>query len=252
MILALVLGCAPPRVDADARATYVGLVSSPTGDVAADLARCAALPDPALAGDCALVVAVAAEPPACAQVPLALWRDECWFQAAEAANRAGDPAGAVDRCGRAGAFAAECTYHLWRQASKVASDPDPLAALDAIAPVQAAWMARLDPGAAWTGVTLPGECPDRRNEALFWCVFWTEEMGAVRAPDLTVCDRLPAGRDGCVVGALTALKRRAVRARGGCEPGGDGPGYWSGLGVEYVPDPRIELALKEPCREAPR
>lgn len=252
MILALLLGCAPRGVDADARATYVAVVSRPSGDLGADLARCAGLPDAHLAGDCALVVAMAADPPACVQVPAGLWQDECWFQSAEAANRGGDAEGAVDRCGRAGVFAAECTYHLWRQASKIAADPDPSVALRAIAPVHAAWRARLDPEGPWTGAKLPGECEDRRNEALFWCVFWTEEMGAVRAPDVGGCDRLATGREGCVIGGLTALRRRAVRARGGCDPGGSGPAHWASLGVDYVPDPRVELALQDPCRTSAR
>lgn len=253
MILALALGCAgPPPVDADARAAYLALVAAPSGDPAVDLARCRGLPDADLAGDCALVAALAADPVACGAIDAGVWRDECWFQAAEIAQRAGDVARAVDRCGRAGRFGPECTYHLWRQAAKVAQDPDPAVALARIRPVEAAWVARLGAEAVWTGETLPGECPDRRVGALFWCVFWTEEMGAVPTPDLAVCDALAVGREGCVIGALTAIKRRAVRARRGCEPGGAGAAYWAPLGVTWVPDPRVDAALTAPCGGAPR
>lgn len=237
----LLLACAPsPTHD---HATYQAVVAAPSGDVAADLARCATIADADLAGDCALVAAA----DHCDQIAPGLWRDECWFQAAEAANRRGDATAAIDACGAAGRFAPECTYHLWRQAAKVASDPDPAVALAAITPAREAWLERLGPETVWTGVTLPGECPDRQVDALFWCVFWTEEMGVVPTPDLRVCDALTQGRDGCVTGALTAVRRRAVKARGGCAaPVGEDPAR----ALSLVPDPRFEAALRDPCAPA--
>jgi len=74
------------------------------------MAACLALADGDLAGDCALAVARQASRGAegeqeafCPRIPAGPWRDECWFEAAEARRRS-DPDQAVALCQRAGAF----------------------------------------------------------------------------------------------------------------------------------------------------
>jgi hypothetical protein len=83
---------------------------------------CAALRDPALAGDCGLVVAQrrleSGEAPeaACASVPAGTYRSECWFVAAEAAAARDLDGRAAALCRRAGALNEDCAQHLWQGA----------------------------------------------------------------------------------------------------------------------------------------
>lgn len=93
--------------------------------VEAGLARCDAIANPPLRGDCALfVVGVEARredgAPGrwCDAVPTGTYRDECWFTAAEAANRRQQAAQAAAFCGKAGAFRDDCAQHLWQSAAR--------------------------------------------------------------------------------------------------------------------------------------
>ncbi len=92
-------------------------ISATDGGLEADLARCAQLTDPSLAGDCALVVAARSSEAAealCPRVPEGLWRDECWFVKAEARAKGGQTQSAAQLCLKAGAFADDCGQHLWQ------------------------------------------------------------------------------------------------------------------------------------------
>jgi hypothetical protein len=114
MLLAL-LGCGHDAAEHD-RARYASVLRSPT-PAAATLARCKEIQDPALAGDCSLVVIAAAEAAPgtlCGEVPEGMWREECWFLAAEAINRSGDALLAAQMCQRSGRFAMDCAQHLWQ------------------------------------------------------------------------------------------------------------------------------------------
>ena len=103
------------------RDAYLAILREDTDDHDAALERCAALGDPLLAGDCALVVAnramFAHSTPLdlwCPRVPEGLWRSECMFMAAENARRRGDPARAAQLCLQAGPFLNDCGQHLWQ------------------------------------------------------------------------------------------------------------------------------------------
>jgi hypothetical protein len=125
--------------DARQRARYLEAMELISRDPETAWARCAALRDPSLAGDCALsaVEAMAAggsESTAdllarCARLAEARDRDECAFQVGE---RRDDP----EACAAAGAFADDCRLHLlsasmprWLPASTGPADPAGLAAL---------------------------------------------------------------------------------------------------------------------------
>lgn len=108
------LGCgAEPVPDAE---VYRAVLSDRDGPVDAALRQCLSIQDAALKGDCALSVAGRAQPPgsACPDVPAGLWREECWFVAAEMVNRAGDSTRAVSFCQSAGRFQNDCAQHLWQ------------------------------------------------------------------------------------------------------------------------------------------
>lgn len=117
-LIAALIGCrADPIADLE---RYEAVLASREGDWEAQLRRCAAIRDQALAGDCALVVitrTAAAENSApearCDRVPEGVWRDECYFLAAEAWRRQ-QPARAAKLCGQSGAFAPDCAQHLWQ------------------------------------------------------------------------------------------------------------------------------------------
>lgn len=119
-LLALwLLGCgSSPAEDAG---RYAALVASRDPDPKRDLRACAALSDPELAGDCALVIAQRAATAAkvapgtwCDEVPEGVWRSECWFQAAEIERRRGREEQAAAQCQKSGPFINDCAQHLWQ------------------------------------------------------------------------------------------------------------------------------------------
>ena len=114
MLCSGLMGCASSSTATD-RARYSAVLSNPSPPEDA-LQRCAEIGDVVLAGDCALVVvAQVAEPgPLCGSVPEGMWREECWFIAAEASNRSGDALSAAGLCQKSGRFALDCAQHLWQ------------------------------------------------------------------------------------------------------------------------------------------
>ncbi|MCK6515299.1 hypothetical protein L6R46_09620 [Myxococcota bacterium] len=63
----------------------------------------------------------------CDRVPKGVWREECYFQAAEIARRRGDTDLAGSLCARSGPFLNDCGQHLWQSALKalVEGNDDP-------------------------------------------------------------------------------------------------------------------------------
>lgn len=97
------------------------------------IALCEGIRDPGSAGACAERVVVAVDganktPGArCERVPDGVWREECYFQAAEIARRRGDTDEAGELCAKAGPFINDCGQHLWQSALKsiVESNDEP-------------------------------------------------------------------------------------------------------------------------------
>ena len=114
-----VWGCA--RSPAEDVTAYTALVAQKAPDPGRDFSACRKIGDENLAGDCALVVAervamVRQQPPDtwCGQVPSGIWREECWFQAAEQERRGGRESVAAKLCVKAGPFQNDCAQHLWQ------------------------------------------------------------------------------------------------------------------------------------------
>ena len=119
-LLLLAAGCDRAPSAAEDAATYAEVLARAGQDPERELARCAALTDPSMAGDCAAVVAVAAARARgdagawCARVPEGKWRDECQFQTAETALVREGAGAALSMCQGTGQFQADCVVHVWR------------------------------------------------------------------------------------------------------------------------------------------
>jgi hypothetical protein len=88
------------------------------------IALCEGIRDAGSAGACAERVVIAVDgaektPGArCERVPQGVWREECYFQAAEITRRKGDTDRAGELCAKAGPFVNDCGQHLWQTALK--------------------------------------------------------------------------------------------------------------------------------------
>ncbi len=79
------------------------------------LAICMQIQDEFMRGDCALDPASKLE--RCDELPVGVWRDECWFIVGESYRDGGlqaDRVKAAETCSKAGRFANDCAYHLWQ------------------------------------------------------------------------------------------------------------------------------------------
>ncbi|MCP4805455.1 MAG: hypothetical protein GY913_13900 [Proteobacteria bacterium] len=117
--LALALGCGEPVSDTE---IHSALLAAPLDDV--HIAACGPIRDDALRGDCQLYAAQimgrdASYGAYCEQVDEGVWRDECFFLAAEHDRRTGvDPHETAKTCARSGRFADDCGQHLWQTGLK--------------------------------------------------------------------------------------------------------------------------------------
>lgn len=210
-------GCDP---QADARAYRLAL-AAPTWDEAHD--RCLALADPRNRGDC-LVGAMERhdrlDPADCAELDAGLWYDECLFQFAERANKAGRLEDAFTAC-ETSRFGRECSYHLIREAAWRVIDEPLDQAIAAAAPYRGLARAPDAPHLFWQaffrelgrlGRTIdPSACPDadcrsgardvvfQRLNGLYtadpagWCA-WVPAPGAAVDPSLV--PPIPSTGDG--------------------------------------------------------
>ncbi len=162
---------------------------------AAAWAACAGIQAVDLRGDCQLL---AARPDAeggaraegvCGRIDAGSWQDECWFQSAEAAARAGREGRAAALCRKAGPFAADCAQHLWQGDLYTLSiqAPDPQQLLPRAERLHARWAPHLDDGADF----------DRR----FWALAFQQSLVGGRI-DLGRCAGLPQARLDQCRGAL--------------------------------------------------
>lgn len=185
--LLLLLACEPARVATDV-ARYDQLLREGFTDPEQALGVCASLSDPALAGDCALVIAMQAskgmrQDPAvwCARVPEGAWRDECHFEGAEMMARRGQTERAAALCGAAGAFRDDCGMHLWMgELSRVSAGMGP-GQLQERLPTANQLYERWAPALA--------EHSDM--ETRYWQMFYQAAFGPSAAVDLSLCAPLP-------------------------------------------------------------
>lgn len=249
MLSILLLACdGAGRSVAEDMAVYTEVLRTAGQDLEAELARCLALADPDLRGECAGVVALAAlraggDPERwCAQVPEGKWRSECHFQAAELTLLSRDPAGAAALCQSAGAYRADCVMHLWQpRLSTIVSGMGP------------AQFGERYPRALQLytqTASLTGVVAD--FEQRFWFSFFQAGFQAAGRVDMDACAALdPEGRARCEQAAallLTAPLEGALRSRGALQrfcgqsaPSSSEIAGW--LGTE--PSPALDQALRE-------
>lgn len=232
------LGCSGGSSDQD-RANYTAVLSSPRPPEDA-LRRCAEIVDPALAGDCALVVvAQAPEPGAlCESVPAGMWREECWFLAAEATNRSGDALSAAGLCQKSGRFALDCAQHLWQTpVHGLIHGPGAVAFGEVIPKAEALY-------AAWA----PMMVEQTDFEQRFWSKFFGNGFEGQGSPvDLDWCTPLsPARQEACITAGIAYYAREigpSVERAGGLEamcaldePDVAALSVW----LTAAPDPRLD------------
>ncbi|MEL6342527.1 MAG: hypothetical protein AAFV53_05300 [Myxococcota bacterium] len=174
-------------------ARYRSVLTQPGLPVDDALAACDAITDRDLRGDCALsaVTAPGRDDIAgrCPAVPRGVWREECYFIAAERVNRQGDAVLAAGLCQQAGRFSLDCAQHLWQTPVHQLIFSKGTAgfahALPAAEQLYAAW------------------APVLASETDFETRFWEKYFGngfegQGRPIDLSACDGVPAPRrDAC-------------------------------------------------------
>ena len=253
-IVGLVVGCsgdASPTAAA-ARDAYLSVVSQ--RDIAPEpgLAACAEIPDPRLAGDCALhVVSVEARRrdgrPGmwCGEVPEGTWRDECWFVSAEASKRARKREEAARYCMEAGAFRDDCAQHLWQSEVRGLIHRRGAAGFGEVLEATQAVHDRWAP--------LLADVSD--FEARFWAKFYQNGFeGQGGFVDLRHCDALPSPHAERCVAAGTEMYARELSPRLGdagleiCALPVPDDGTWSAALSQWVPtepDPRLDAMVRE-------
>ena len=94
---------------------------------AESFAVCERIGDQQTRAECQFVVATdgatkAGEAPEsrCQRVPRGVWRDECWFDAAETWRRQGDGDRAGELCVKSGRFSVDCRQHLYQSELRAA------------------------------------------------------------------------------------------------------------------------------------
>jgi len=251
-LLAACAGAADPAGD---RARYLGVLREPRGPVDARLARCAEIGDADLRGDCALAVAQqegrrpqGAISRVCPEVPEGVWRQECWFLAAEAARRRGEEEAAVELCARSGPFAEDCAQHLWQgEVYRLIHDRGPVAfgpQLSAARRAHDAWAARLGAGEAFS--------------SRFWAKYYQNGFEGVGARvDLEACAPLPDADAARCVAAGVELYARELRPRAereGVDLCRTPPWTSAELAgvVPCTPDPRLDAVLAGLCGASAR
>ncbi len=172
-----------------------------------DAEECAASPHPELAALCWLAVGTRAASrgqarqaeEACGAVEPELWRDECFFQAAEEVSMAGDLPVGLSFCGRAGFHRGACQLHLawWARPTSLLEDEGPTPDR-----VEAA-LARIRPSLA----ALP-PAEQAPAEALWATALWFDALYGSGRVDPATLEALPAVHGGP---ARTAFAFEAVR-----------------------------------------
>jgi hypothetical protein len=167
-----------------------------------------------------------------------MWREECWFLAAEASNRSGDSLSAAALCQKSGRFALDCAQHLWQT---------PVHGL-IHGPGAEAFAAVLPRAEALYDAWAPLMVAQTDFEERFWSKFFGNGFEGQGEPvDLGWCSPLPTARRGACDAAGVAHYAREIGPRveqaGGLEamcaltaPGVASLSRW----LTAAPDPRLD------------
>jgi hypothetical protein len=184
--------------------TYVAAQNQADTDLRAALEACASIPDAGLQRGCALQAidrggrnqgGIDRWCPSLAD-PVA--QAECWFRAAEDDQWRRDGTQAIAHCARAGAFAVDCTTHLWmrEQDALVQSEPR----------MVESWPAANALHDHWAG-PLASLAPDFSDT--YWKRYYNKFFETAAPLDLPGCRRLPAdGQVRCTRVTLSTWEAR--------------------------------------------
>lgn len=192
MILALLLGCAPNA----AQAYQTALDGSRS--VGESVSLCALTGDQAEACTTSVMRSrsdvVASD---CEQIAAEKWRSECYFSVAERHGFAKERWAALQTCGRAGAFYAECLFHVWTYELQATLLPDVHPNRQVMRPVATIRF--------WGSIQTVGGLPAEQ----LWIDWWYLGMKG-RMARLADCEPLGSTDERrCVVG-MTAYVARSV------------------------------------------
>lgn len=207
---------------------------------------------PDVRGDCQVAVAIDLAPTVgvdpeegCGDVQRGIWRDECYFMAAEYWRvEKNDLERGARLCGKAGGFSEDCAQHLWQPSIRRATYRKGGDALALELPGMKREYCR------W--VELVGDFTD--IEGRFWQRYYGSVFEGEDVIDLSICEALPTAPDigHCRAAGANAMKvrihmftpRREERARFcAVEPTVEGV---RGLpNTRGAPDPLLDQAIRE-------
>lgn len=253
-LLLTLAGCAhPDATPHQDRVHYqAGVSEGAPGD---RLAHCRAIQEQALQGDCYAALAQDGEDieggDLCGELPASLWRDECFFTAAERARATQDHDRAATLCMEAGRFLNDCSIHLWRGELRTALHPGGMRTLfedrRSIDRIHDRWATLF------------------ADRARFDATFWEHcyQIAFERADFLPAgaCDAMPATeQEACLAAAAQTYRRWLQQAlddpshkrllcdqpTGDLRPSAVGPA----LGLPGVPDGPAMVAVLQAFRDA--
>ncbi len=157
-------GCSSPSTSE----SYASALGAETYDAAHT--HCVAISEEPTRSDCLVAISERHEQAisVCAEVAVDTWAQECRFQFAERAAKAGDLESAFAACDSTQRFGRECSYHLIREVARTVIDRPPAEVGDRAAPY-----AKLT------------RAPDA--ERLFWKAYFRERLASGVAIDPTGC-----------------------------------------------------------------
>ena len=260
----ILLSCLDQRTapEASERALYQSLlaIERPYFE---DLQRCRNLSDEALAGDCAMSIAARGSPEPgawCTEVPLGIWRDECWFKAAETAGEHGNVEQALQACSQSGAFEPHCQYHLWQHEIVVVTKPYNLDQLAAAVAEGRRLNAKWKPlvGEDFVDGALMMVAPGEGFDETFWMRFFLTMFERQEPVDVRYCNAIEVDiQGGCVGAAIFSVRQRLDRmiqheAHPTCgeKPPADPEAasvHWRERKLRFVADRRVSDAIAGYC-----
>lgn len=114
----LLLACASVEDGERDPDRYLRILTDTTSDNHTLMQDCGAILGANLRGDCMFTIArrgtIVNAAVWCPQVEPGIWRDECWFVAAESAAMRGEFDAARQQCMEAGVFAEQCRIHVFQ------------------------------------------------------------------------------------------------------------------------------------------
>lgn len=255
---------------AEERRAYLEALALAPRDAEAALQACDQVRDVALHGDCQTQAVIKGRLD-CDRVHDAMWREECWFQAADEARQRGAFDAGIAACERSGRFRDNCLFHYWqhdvmrviqgidwRAARKAPpqddraptapkhSQDDLVAATADATPIYEEWQARL--GADWRGDgllmhALPAPEGSPFSD-VFWGRFYVDLLEHTPVLDLAACDTLAEAK--VCRAAMVNVALRRMRDQRQCTAR-DAAGWREAVALAADPDPAFVQRLNRAC-----